>query len=111
MPNIQQNPYSTLVDGIEDLRKKGYVHDFKQREHHLECEKLEKNFKPANFTITYAYRFEGMSSAGDNSVLYGIEADDGTKGILIDAYGVYANAISPEMVEKFKVDYESPDKA
>jgi hypothetical protein len=110
MPIIQPNPHSTLIVGIEELRKEGFTHDFNQCEYHLECKKLKKIFKPANLTITHAYRFEGMSSAGDNSVLYAIKADDGTKGILIDAYGVYANAISPEMIEKFRVEYDSPDE-
>jgi len=110
MPIIQKSPYATLTAAIEELRKEGYTHDFNQLENHLECKKLEKNFKPENFTITHTYRFEGMSSAGDNSVLYAIEADDGTKGMLVDAYGVYADSISPEMIEKFRVEYESPDE-
>ncbi|WP_246144168.1 phosphoribosylpyrophosphate synthetase [Neolewinella aurantiaca] len=110
MPIIQKNHYSTLTDGIADLREKGYDHDFDQAEFHLECKKLKKNFKPENFTITHTYRFEGMTNPSDNSVLYGIEADDGTKGILIDAYGVYADAISPEMIEKFRVEYKSVDE-
>lgn len=110
MPIIQQNPYATLTQAIEEMRNEGYTHDFKQCENHLTCEKLSKDFKPAEFTIEHTYRFEGMTNPSDNSVLYGIEASDGTKGILIDAYGVYADAISPEMIEKFRVEYESPDE-
>ena len=107
MAILQKTHYASLTDGIQDLREKGYTHDFNQCEHHLECKKLEKEYKPANFTITENHRFEGMTNPSDNSVLYGIEADDGTKGILIDAYGVYADAISPEMIEKFRVDYDA----
>lgn len=108
MPIIQDNPYATLTAAIEKLREEGYEHDFNQHENHLECKKLAKNFQPENFTITHTYRFEGMSSAGDNSVLYAIEANDGTKGMLVDAYGVYADALSPEMIEKFRVEYKKP---
>ena len=110
MPIVQQNPYATLTAAIEKLREEGYTHDFKQCEHHLECEKLSKEFKPTEFTIVHTYRFEGMTNPSDNSVLYAIEASDGTKGILIDAYGVYADAISPEMIEKFRVDYDDMDE-
>ena len=106
----KDNPYATLTEAIEKLKEEGYTHDFNQLGTHLECKQLSRNFKPEEFTITHTYRFEGMSSAGDNSVLYGIEAGDGTKGQLVDAYGVYADSLSPEMIEKFRVDYESPGK-
>ena len=109
MPILQENPYATLTAAIEKLRQEGYVHDFNQQENHLACKKLERNYQPSDFTITHAYRFEGMSSAGDNSVLYAIEAKDGTKGMLVDAYGVYADSLSPEMIEKFRVEYKKPD--
>lgn len=110
MPILQDSPYETLTAAIEELREKGYTYDFNQREKHLECKALEKKFSPQTFTIRHTYRFEGMSSAGDNSVLYAIEAKDGTKGIMVDAYGVYADSLSPEMIEKFRVDYASPDE-
>ena len=110
MPIHQDNPYDTLSVAIDKLRGEGYEHDFNQAEHHLECKKLSKNFRPENFTIEHVYRFEGMSNPDDNSVLYAIEASDGTKGLLVDAYGAYADALSPEMIEKFRVDYEKKNE-
>ncbi len=110
MPIIQDNSYESLSYAIEDLKQKGFDKDFNQREEHLECPQNKQHYAPEDFTITHAYRFEGMSSAGDNSVLYGIEAADGTKGLLVDAYGVYADSLSPDMIEKFRVEYENPDE-
>ncbi|MBB4080458.1 hypothetical protein GGR28_003092 [Lewinella aquimaris] len=110
MPILHDNPYESLSFAIEDLKSKGYEFDFNQKEKHLECPQNEKHYNPEDFTITHTYRFEGMSSTDDNSVLYGIEAADGTKGLLVDAYGVYADSLSPEMIEKFRVEYEDPDK-
>lgn len=109
MPNLQQNPYESLVDALAKLKEEGYVRDFNQLENELECKELDCKYNPQEFTIVKTYRFEGMSSTGDNSVLYAIETDNGEKGVLVDAYGVYANAISPEMLQKFKVDYTSPN--
>jgi len=106
MPILQKTHYATLTDAIAKMREEGFIHDFDQHADHLECKKLEKNFKPEDFTITRVYRFEGMSSTGDNSVLYTVEANDGTKGLIVDAYGTYAEAISPEMIEKFRVEYD-----
>lgn len=110
MPVLQNNPYNTLSLAIEDLKAKGYDKDFNQHPKHLECKDNGKNYRPEEFTITHTYRFEGMSSTGDNSVLYGIEAADGTKGLLVDAYGTYADSLSEEMIEKFRVEYEDPDE-
>ena len=58
-----------------------------------------------DFKITEMYRFEGDSSPDDNSVLYAIESKDGIKGVLVDAYGTYAEAMSPEMAMKLKQKY------
>ncbi|MTB49420.1 phosphoribosylpyrophosphate synthetase [Lewinella sp. W8] len=110
MPILQSSPYDTLTDAINELQAKGYDQDFNQKENCLECKALKKEFQPEDFTIVHTYRFEGMSSAGDNSVLYAIEASDGTKGLLVDAYGVYADSLSPEMIEKFRVEYQDPDQ-
>lgn len=113
MPILDKNHFTSLVDGLAKLREDGYVRDFNQLENELECKELNRTYKPQDFTIVKTYRFEGMSSTGDNSVLYAIEANDGEKGVMVDAYGVYANAISPEMIQKFKVEYaiDSSDNA
>ena len=107
MPVIQDNPYSTLSVAMEELKAEGYTYDFNQEGHRLYCKKLDSGYKPEEFTIVHTYRFEGMSNPDDNSVLYAIEAQDGTKGQLVDAYGVYADSLTPEMIEKFRVEYKS----
>ena len=109
MPILHRHVYDTLTDGIAELREKGFTYDFNQQSDHLECKELDRKFAPETFTITHVYRFEGMSSTDDNSVLYAIEAEDGTKGLLVDAYGVYADSLTPEMIEKFRVDYANVD--
>ncbi|PHK98145.1 phosphoribosylpyrophosphate synthetase [Neolewinella marina] len=107
---MQDNNYESLSYAIEDLKSKGYTADFNQKSESLECKQNQNNYRPEDFTITHAYRFEGMSNPDDNSVLYGIEAADGTKGLLVDAYGVYADSLSEDMIEKFRVEYEDPDE-
>jgi len=109
VPILQDNPYESLSFAIEDLRKKGFTKDFNQKEEYLECKQDNQQYAPNQFVITHVYRFEGMSDPGDNSVLYGIEAGDGTKGQLVDAYGAYADSLSPKMIEKFRIEYDDPD--
>lgn len=109
MPILENSSYNTLSQAINKLREQGYQEDFNQDANCLECKSLQRKYQPEAFTIVHTYRFEGMSSAGDNSVLYAIEANDGTKGLLVDAYGVYADSLSEEMIEKFRVEYRDPD--
>lgn len=49
------------------------------------------------------YRFEGNTNPDDNAILYAIETARGEKGLLLDAYGVYAGEISREMLDKLKI--------
>ena len=49
------------------------------------------------------YRFEGMSSEGDNEVVYAIETGTGVKGVLVDAYGTYAGQADPEFLAKLRI--------
>ncbi|WP_369049488.1 phosphoribosylpyrophosphate synthetase [Tenacibaculum sp. UWU-22] len=92
--------YDTLSEALTDLEKRGFTHDFNVHATHLECKKRNEIYKPETFTIVEMYRFEGMSSADDNSVVYAIETNTGVKGTLVDAYGVYADSLSSEMIEK-----------
>jgi hypothetical protein len=49
------------------------------------------------------YRFEGDSNPDDNAIIFAISSKDGWKGTLLDAYGVYADSLSNEMIEKLKI--------
>lgn len=97
--------FDTLSEALESLRQEGYTRNFNLKEEVIECIDNKEQFRPERFTITNAYRFEGFSDPSDNSVLYAIEAADGSKGTLVDAYGAYTDALSPEMIQKLKVDY------
>jgi hypothetical protein len=67
----------------------------------LECPSFKIELHPEDFQIDQHYRFEGMSSPDDNSILYAISSTKGLKGLLVDAYGVYAEGLSTEMNLKF----------
>ncbi len=94
------NDYDNLVDAISGLREKGFMYDFNLKPDSLVCASLNVEMHPEDFEIKEYYRFEGESDPRDNSVIYAIESKNGEKGILIDAYGVYAEAITSEMGQK-----------
>lgn len=92
--------YQSLVDALEDLKLREYTYDFNLRPHCLECAALQLQLHPEDFEILEVYRFEGMSNPDDNSVVYAIKSRDGIKGVLVDAYGMYAESVTPEMAVK-----------
>ncbi len=50
-----------------------------------------KFYQPHELKIIKTYRFEGESDPSDSSILYVMEALDGTIGYSIDAYGAFSN--------------------
>lgn len=94
--------YETLTDALNDLQERGYVYNFNLAEDCLECQEVNVKLHPEQFSITEFYRFEGPSDPADNSVVYAIESDRGLKGVLVNAYGVYADSLSADMINKLR---------
>ena len=67
----------------------GYTEDFKVTEEGLQGMNNHTVYVPTQLQVVNFFRFEGMSDPDDNAVLYVIETEDGTKGTLIDAFGIY----------------------
>ncbi len=95
--------YDTLSQALNDLQNRGFHHDFNLLENCIECKSKQNLYDPVQFNVLEVYRFEGMTNPGDNSVLYAIETEDGVKGTLVDAYGVYADSISPNLIAKLNI--------
>ncbi|HEX5168929.1 MAG TPA: phosphoribosylpyrophosphate synthetase [Cyclobacteriaceae bacterium] len=99
--------YDTLSEAIRDLRKRGFTEDFNLRPHCLQCTSRDLHVHPEDFTVEEFYRFEGMSDPDDNSVLFAISSIEGFKGTLVDAYGVYADNLTPEMTVRLKLRHDN----
>jgi len=97
--------FASLVEAIDDFRRRGFTNDFNLKEDCIECGGLQLH--PDDFEIVEVHRFEGFTNPDDSSVLYAIEGKDGLKGVLVDAYGVYANPVSTELLAKLQVKHDS----
>lgn len=95
--------YDSLSVAINALREEGYTHDFNLVEKGVENNSRGTSHDAKDLRVIAFYRFEGITDPDDSSVLYVIEAANGEKGLLVDAYGAYAGQISPEMLEKLKI--------
>ena len=98
--------YETLSSAIEDLKKRGFTEDFNLIENGVENKSKKQEIAAEELHVVEVNRFEGYTNPDDSSVLYAIETSSGEKGLLVDAYGAYAESISPEMIEKLKIHDE-----
>lgn len=97
---IAQEEMKTLSQCMEALRRHGFVVDFRVDQKKLQSVDGAKKYDPEEVSIVNFYRFEGDSDPADSSVLYAIQAKDGVKGSLSDAFGVYANSSVTEFIRK-----------
>ena len=91
--------YSTVSEAVRGLNVRGFTANFELAGDVLRAVDSGKTFTAQQLTIVEHDRFEGASDPDDESVVYGIAATDGTRGVVVDAYGVYAD---PRLSEFFK---------
>jgi hypothetical protein len=115
---MQRTPnYSQANDKVTEMNslsmvmskavKNGYTESFKVTGKGLSPQSdLERCYSPDQVQVINFYRFEGESDPGDNSIMYQMETSDGLKGLLVDAYGMYAD----EKVNKFMQQVEGIQK-
>ena len=80
-----------MADAIQELQKRGFTANFEFLDQAFRDVDSGRTFTAEDLTIVEHCRFEGASDPDDMSVVYAIESDDGTQGIIADALGVYAN--------------------
>lgn len=104
---MEHRNYDTLLDAINDLQRRGFTEDFNIHANCIRCKNEQKEIElhPDDFVVEEFYRFEGESNPDDSSVIYAISSNDGHKGLVIDAYGVYADSLSEPMIEKLRIKY------
>lgn len=93
--------YSDLVEAIKGLKAKGYTLDFNLKKDRITAP--DGHSLPHQFEVDEYHRFEGMSSTDDNSIIYAITTEDGRKGILINAYGVYEDDATEAIIKKLTI--------
>jgi len=107
MTTSNPDDMKTLSSCLNKVVKDGYAENFKITEDGLlQSLETEKTYQPDQIHIVNFYRFEGVSDPSDSAILYVIETNDGTKGSLTDAYGMYAD---PE-IDKFIKEVERISK-
>lgn len=93
----------TLSGTMTKLREEGYTEDFNLGFDRVHCRNEQLKLSPDDFQIDKFYRFEGESNPSDSAILYAISSNKhNVKGVLVNGYGIYSDALSDELVEKLK---------
>jgi hypothetical protein len=100
-----KNPiyYETVSQALSELRKRGYSVDFSVRDEgtYMTCSNITCQLSPDEFEIDETYRFEGNTDPGDAMIVYAISSKKhDIKGVIADAYGMYADAATSQLVGK-----------
>ena len=100
---MKQKSYDTVTEAMTDLKKLGYTIDFSilTDEECLVCHLTGTVLSPDDFEIDDFYRFEGDSDPGDEMIVYAISSKNkNLKGIVVNAFGIYADNASSAIVKK-----------
>lgn len=100
---MKQRDYETVTEAMADLKELGYTIDFSfmADKDYLFSHETSTQLSPDDFDIDVFYRFEGDSDPGDGMIVYAISSKKyNLKGILVNAYGVYADNATSRIVKK-----------
>ena len=93
--------YETLVDATNDLLKRGYTANLSLQGDTIDDKEQNIHMGADDFEIDEFYRFEGQSNPSDMSIVYGISSSKyNLKGVLVNAYGTYADDSSSAIEAK-----------
>jgi hypothetical protein len=93
---------TTLSGAIETLVAEGFTEHFVVRGGQLHGLDRGVRLEADDVIIRGFSRFEGVSDPGDMSIVYALEARDGSRGTLTDAFGVYSDPMISAFIHKVR---------
>ena len=94
---------ATLAATLDDLTRRGFTEHFEAAGQGLQTASGGRLYQADELTIREVYRFEGVSDPDDMAIVYAIESRDGTRGTLVDAFGVYSDPAVSAVLENVPV--------
>ena len=99
---------NTLSGTLADLGRQGFTHHFQVVGHRVRTLDGGGTFDPDQVLIREWHRFEGVSDPDDMAIVYALESVNGTRGTLVDAFGVYSDPAISAFMEKVRFDRPVP---
>ncbi len=83
--------FETLSAAVNSLTKEGYKESFTAKHNCIQSAYSKKEYQPSDLRIVKSFRFDGMTNPADETLVFAIEANDGTKGTLVMSYSAVHN--------------------
>jgi hypothetical protein len=90
----------TVSEAINRLHRAGYLDEYGADRKGLKSHGRGQVFAPETFRVDEIVRFEGDSDPGDESAVFALTSEDGTKGTYTVAFGPLMDPLDAEMVRK-----------
>ena len=91
--------YLTVACAVDDLTRRGFTEDFRAVDGRLRTSGTGATVAPEDLVIREYHRFEGISDPDDMAIVYGVEARNGLRGTVVDAFGVYSDPALGALLE------------
>lgn len=89
--------YTTVLEALNDLKEKGFHHDF-----NLHHDAIKAH--PNEFAVAHVYRYEGDTDPDEESVVYGIISNEGTKGVFVAGFSANSDSEAAVILEKLLIE-------
>jgi hypothetical protein len=83
--------YLTVACAVDDLTRRGFTEDFRAVDGKLRAIRTGETITSEDLVVREYHRFEGISDPDDMAIVYGVEAKNGLRGTVVDAFGVYSD--------------------
>ena len=104
--------FDTLIEAINYFKSIGYTTDFNLAFDKLICNENNICLRPEEFEIVEAIRFDESTDPSEESILYVLEGKNtNQKGTMISAFGVYADEISKDLLDKLSFHHSKLNKS
>jgi len=95
----RKTEYLTVACAVDGLTRRGFTEDFRVVDGKLRATGTRETFGPEELVISEFHRFEGISDPDDMAIVYGLEARNGLRGTVVDAFGVYSDPALSALLE------------
>lgn len=93
-----------IAEVLNKLKREEYKLNLRREATCLYCFQLHEWINPEDFAVDKYYYFEDLLNPDAERILYAISLSQGGKGFLIETCNVYMDNISPEMMQKLKLN-------
>ena len=83
----RRDPYNPVNKRVDDLKEKGFTQKFSVKDDTTLHDEAGKIYPASDISIINIDRFENRENKTENQMVIAFEANDGSKGYMVEKYG------------------------